>query len=111
MAFFKTEKFYTGNNIVSSEIGLVLKTKEGTPEIAVEDDGHMIIKAGTVFPKNDASAEGLVFEDVDITNDEKRPISVIVAGRVIEDNLPAEVDEAAKSALKSNGTYFDKGVR
>ena len=32
MAFFKTEKFYTGNNILSSEIGLVLKTKEGTPE-------------------------------------------------------------------------------
>lgn len=105
--FMKTEKFHSGNNILSSEVGLIQKTKEGTQAMAVEEDGRKIIKAGTVFPKNDATAIGVVFEDVEMTNDEKRPISVIIAGRVIEANLPVAVNEAAKSALVANGLHFD----
>ena len=111
MAFMKTEKLYAGNNILASEIGLVLKTRQGTQEMATEEDGYKIIKAGTIFPSNDAQAEGIVFEDVDITNDENRPISVIVAGRVIEDRLPVEVAEEAKTSLANSGLYFDKEVR
>ena len=37
-----------------------------------------------MVPTNNASAKGIVFEDVDITDDEKKPISVIIAGRVIK---------------------------
>lgn len=107
MAFMNTEKFHSGNNILASEIGLIQKTKEGTKAMAVDEDGRKIIKAGTVFPTNDASAIGIVFEDVDMTNDEKRPISVIIAGRVIGANLPVAVNEAAKSALVANGLHFD----
>lgn len=111
MAFMKTEKFYASNNILASEIGLVQKTREGNQSIATEEDGRLIIKAGTVFPANDETAEGVVFEDVDITDDEKRPISVIVAGRVIEDRLPVELEEAAKTALVASGLFFEKEVR
>ena len=107
MAFMQTEKLYSGNNILASEIGLIQKTKQGTKAMAVEEEGRKIIKAGTVFPSNDASAEGVVFEDVDMTNDEKRPISVIIAGRVIEANLPVAVNEAAKTALIESGLHFD----
>lgn len=111
MAFMKTEKFYAGNNILASEVGLILKTREGSQDIATEEDGYLVIKAGTVFPSNDANAEGIVFEDVDITDDVTRPISVIIAGRVIEDNLPVAISEEAKAALVANGLYFDKEVR
>lgn len=111
MAFMKTEKFYSSNNILASEIGLVQKTREGTQSMATEEEGHLIIKAGTVFPANDATAEGVVFEDVDITNDEKRPISVIVAGRVIEDRLPVELSDEAKTALNASGLFFEKEVK
>lgn len=111
MAFMKTEKLYASNNILASEVGLVLKTKEGTQAMATEEEGHLIIKAGTVFPENDGTAEGLVFEDVDITDDAKRPISVIIAGRVIEDRLPVSVAEDAKTALVASGIHFDKEVR
>lgn len=107
MSFMKTEKFYSGNNILASEIGLVQKTKEGTKAMAVDEDGRKIIKAGTVFPSNDANAVGIVLEDVDMTDDEKRPISVIIAGRVIAANLPVAVNEAAKSVLVANGLHFD----
>lgn len=64
-------------------------------------------RSGTVVPTNNASAKGIVFEDVDITDDEKKPISVIIAGRVIKANLPVAVDTNAETALKASGIYFD----
>lgn len=111
MAFMKTEKFNSGKNILASEVGLVLKTMELTQSMATEEDGYKIIKAGTVIPANNSTAKGLVFEDVDMTNDTKRPGSVIIAGRVIEDNLPVTVATDAKTALEKSGIHFDKEVK
>ena len=107
MAYMKTTSYTSGVNILYSEVGLVLKTFEGTKAMATTVDDKKIIKAGTVVPTNDSSAKGIVFEDVDITDDDKKPISVIVAGRVIKENLPVTVDSDAETALKANGIYFD----
>ena len=107
MAYMKTEKCNSGVNILSSEVGLVLKTFQGTQSMATQDGDKKIIKAGKIVPTNDASAKGIVFEDVDITNDEKKPISVIVAGRVIEKNLLETVNTNAKTPLEKSGIYFD----
>lgn len=107
MAYMKTTTYTSGVNILASEVGLVLKTFEGTQEMATQVDDKKIIKAGTVVPTNNASAKGIVFEDVDITDDEKKPISVIIAGRVIKENLPVAVDTNAETALKASGIYFD----
>lgn len=97
MAFNKNETISSGVNILESEIGLVTKTYEGTQTIAVTEDGKKVIKAGTAYPSNDNKAIGVVFEDVDITDDVKRPISVIVAGRVKKDLVT--VSEAAQGVL------------
>jgi hypothetical protein len=107
MAYMKTTTYTSGVNILASEVGLVLKTFEGTQAMATRVDDKKIIKAGTVVPANNSSAKGIVFEDVDITDDEKKPISVIIAGRVIKENLPVTVDSGAETALKANGIYFD----
>lgn len=107
MAYMKTTTYTSGVNILASEVGLVLKTFEGTQAMAKQVDDKKIIKAGTVVPTNNASAKGIVFEDVDITDDEKKPISVIIAGRVIKENLPVAVDTNAETALKASGIYFD----
>lgn len=107
MAYMKTTTYTSGVNILASEVGLVLKTFEGTQTMATQVDDKKIIKAGTVVPTNNASAKGIVFEDVDITDDEKKPISVIIAGRVIKENLPVAVDTNAETALKASGIYFD----
>ena len=101
MAYMKTTSYTSGVNILSSEVGLVLKTFEGTKAMATTVDDKKIIKAGTVVPTNNSSAKGIVFEDVDITDDEKKPISVI------KENLPVTVDSGAETALKANGIYFD----
>lgn len=106
MAFMKTKQYESTPNILESEVGLVLKTytAEQTNATAVND--KKIIKAGSVFPKNATGAKGIVFEDVDMTDDTKRPISVIVAGRVLESRLPAAVDGTAKTELEGLGIVF-----
>lgn len=97
MAFNKNETISSGVNILESEIGLITKTYEGTQAMATAVDGKKIIKAGTAYPANNNTAVGVVFEDVDMTDDAKRPISVIVAGRVKA--ALCNVAEAAQAVL------------
>ena len=93
--FYKKTTYAEGANILDSEVGLVTKSYTVTTSMATNG----IIKKGTVVPSNDGSAVGILFEDVDMSNDTKRPASIIVAGRIIEDNLPADVESSAKAVL------------
>ena len=106
MAFNKTEQITSGANILASEVGLVLETFQAEQSMAVADGNKKVLKKGTIVPTNDASAKGIVFEDVDMTDDAKRPVSIIVAGRVIEANLGVEVNTDAKTALNKSGVVF-----
>lgn len=106
MAFMKTKQYESTPNILESEVGLVLKTYTADATNAAAVNDKKIIKAGSVYPKNATGAKGIVFEDVDMTDDAKRPISVIVAGRVLEKRLPVTVDEAAKTELTAQGIIF-----
>ena len=67
--------------------------------LATEVDGKKIIKAGTIYPSNDASAVGVVFRDVDVTNDDANG-AIIIHGFVKTAALPAVPSTAAKGALK-----------
>lgn len=106
MAFMKTEQYESRPNILESEVGLVLKTYTADQKNAETVGTKKIIKSGSVYPTNATGAIGIVFEDVDMTDDAKRPISVIVAGRVLEKRLPVTVDETAKTELEKSGIVF-----
>lgn len=106
MAFYKVESTYERPNFIDSEVGLVFKTREIPQSLGTEQDGRKIVIGGTPFPSNDASATGIVFETIDVTDDIKRPGSVLVAGRIIKSNLPVELNSAAESALKALGFIF-----
>ena len=106
MAFMKTEQYESTPNILESEVGLVLKTYTADQTNAETVGNKKIIKAGSVYPPNATGAIGIVFEDVDMTDDAKRPISVIVAGRVLEKRLPVTVDTTAKTELEKAGIVF-----
>ncbi|RNL20811.1 hypothetical protein DMP07_04330 [Slackia faecicanis] len=54
MAFNKTEKYGSSENVLESEVGLVVKTRQATQEIA--DSGTKVLKAGTLF-KDDTYAK------------------------------------------------------
>lgn len=106
MAFMKTEQYESTPNILESEVGLVLKTYTADQTNAETVGNKKIIKAGSVYPTNATGAIGIVFEDVDMTDDTKRPISVIVSGRVLEKRLPVTVDTTAKTELEKSGIFF-----
>ena len=103
MAFMKTEQYESTPNILESEVGLVLKTYTADQTNAETVGTKKTIKAGSVYP---TGAKGIVFEDVDMTDDVKRPISVIVAGRVLEKRLPVTVNTTAKTELEKAGIVF-----
>ena len=108
MAFMKIETTETRPNFLGSEIGLILKTYEIKQEgVAADAAGKKIVKAGTVYPANDATALGIVFEDIDVTEDAVRPGSLIIAGRILKNRLPAEPAAEALAALTARGIYFD----
>lgn len=91
---------------LESEVGVVRKTRQISQTGATTaEDGSKYVKMGTVYPANDATAEGFVYEDIDVTTGDM-PGSVVLAGRVYEDRLPVTIATAAKTALTGKGFTF-----
>lgn len=91
------------HNFLESEVGLVLKTREIPASMGVQDGLYKTVAPGTPYPSNDANAVGIVFETVDVTSG-NMPGSVLVAGRVLAENL--NLASAAKTALANKGIVF-----
>lgn len=90
-------------NFLESGVGLVLKTREIPASLGVQDGIYKTVAPGTPYPSNDANAVGIVFESVDVTSG-NMPGSVLVAGRVLAENL--NLATAAKTALAGKGIIF-----
>lgn len=110
---YKTKAFETIGtslmkpNFLASEIGKITKTHQFlSEEITVNSEGRKIIKAGTLYPKNDATAIGIVFQDLDVTESDLEG-ALMIAGRVYKDRLPVVPASAAITALEAKGLYFD----
>ena len=67
--------------------------------------GTKCIPMGTVYPANDNTAEGIVYEDVDVTTGDM-PGSLVVSGTVYESRLPVTIATTAKTALTAKGFKF-----
>ncbi len=66
------------------------------------ENGAKYVPMGTVYPANDATAIGIVYEDVDVTTGDM-PGSVVTAGTIYADRLSGTLAEAAKTALAGKG--------
>jgi hypothetical protein len=60
--------------------------------------GRKVVPAGTIYPKNDATAKGILLNDVDVTEG-TQPGALIVEGYVLESRLPVAPAAEAKTAL------------
>lgn len=80
------------------------KTRQMTEELANDDK---IVPMGTIYPANDETAEGIVYEDIDVSTGDM-PGSVVLSGRVYTNRLPVELDSAAETALKAKGFVFEE---
>lgn len=67
--------------------------------VTANSEGRKIVPAGTVYPANDATAIGILFNDVDVTEG-PQPGAVMVEGYVLEARLPVAPSAEAKTALK-----------
>lgn len=107
-SYFHKETTDEKINFIDSEVGLVLKTAQiDNTNIEADEYGYKIVKAGIVYPANDNTAIGIVFEDVDVTYGSKAG-SILVAGRVIKDRLT--VSDTAVTALSKSGIVFCDSV-
>ncbi|BDH60135.1 hypothetical protein MTP04_02650 [Lysinibacillus sp. PLM2] len=66
--------------------------------VVADTNGKKIVKAGTILPANDATAQGILYTDVDVTEG-PQPGSLIVEAYVLEARLPAAPSAEAKTAL------------
>lgn len=88
---------YKGTACVVSESG-----------VEADANGNKIVKAGTPFPKNDASCKGYLLEDVDVTQGDA-PGTYIYEGSIDNAKLTATgvtVSAEAKAATP-RVTFFD----
>ncbi|WP_273483627.1 hypothetical protein [Desulforamulus ruminis] len=68
-------------------------------DVTANSEGRKIVPAGTVYPANDATAIGLLYTDVDVTNG-PQPGPVLVEAWVLEARLPEAPTAEAKAAMK-----------
>jgi len=106
MSFIKddTSKVYAPGYFLAHE-ECVRETRQIAQSGATStSEGGKYVKAGTIYPSNDGEAEGIVYEDVDVTNGDM-PGSVVTQGIVYEDRLAQVVATAAKLALGTKITF------
>lgn len=86
------------------------KTRQIPQSLATtEANGTKYVKMGTVYPANDATAEGIVYEDVDVTTG-AMPGSVVLKGVVYEDRLPEAVDTYSSATVPTGGNPKELGL-
>lgn len=69
-----------------------------TQDMAVEIDGRLIVRKGTIYPENSKEALGIIISDVDVTHGDA-PGAYIDHGFVYIERLPVQPTPAAVSAL------------
>ena len=67
-------------------------------QVQTRDNGRKVVPAGAVIPANGATAKGILFEDIDVTEGAKMG-SIVTEGVIYGDRLPAALASAAASAL------------
>ena len=92
----KTTKYSNRKEIlkVADHYVAIKKTFKINDAAATAVEGRKIIKAGTVYPTNDASAVGMVLYDVDVTEGDADG-ALLVHGIVDKNKIPAEISAEA----------------
>lgn len=88
----------------------VRKTQQINQALATTTStGAKYVPMGTVWPANDGTAKGIVFEDVDVSTG-NMPGSVVMRGVVYEDRLPQAVDTYSSATVASGGNPKELGL-
>ena len=91
--FLKSEKFVSFTTQVD-------KSTKGVK------DG--VVPAGTILPANDATAQGVTINPIDVTKG-PQPVGLIVEGHILSERLPVAPTAAAITAMKQINFYDGAG--
>lgn len=69
-------------------------------QVVTKADGSKYVPAGAVIPANGATAQGILYEDVDVSTG-NMPGSIVTAGTIYGNRLPAALASVAATALKN----------
>lgn len=79
---------------------------QNNAEVETASNGSKYVPMGAFYPANNSSTvEGIVYEDVDVTNG-AMPGSVVLSGVVYLDRLPEAPASGVASALTAKGFVF-----
>ena len=96
--------YFLANNEACTR--LTREIEQTHPQVITDDNGGKHVPMGSFYPENDSLVvEGIVYEDVDVTNG-NMPGSVVLAGTVYLDRLPAAPASGVQSALETKGFKF-----
>ncbi|WP_431030113.1 hypothetical protein [Lysinibacillus sp. LZ02] len=99
MPYVKPISNYERVNFLASSKVQSFTTLVSDVGVVAGADGKKVVKAGTILPANDATAEGILYTDVDVTHG-PQPGSLIVEAYVLEARLHTAPSAEAKTALK-----------
>lgn len=99
MMYIKKTSYTNTPEFLASAHFINFNTTVSDVGVAANAEGRKVVKAGTPLPKNDATAKGILFHDVDVTYG-PQPGALMVEGYVLEARLPIEITTEAKTALK-----------
>lgn len=113
MSFIKTyatagEPYSPGYFLAANEActRLTREIAQNHAQVITSANGCKHVPTGAFYPANDAATvEGIVYEDVDVTNG-NMPGSVVLAGTVYLDRLPAAPASGVQAALEAKGFKF-----
>lgn len=97
---YNSQSYTTGKGILlypDHYVNAAVTFKKGDSN-AVDVNGRKIIKAGTIYPANDATAKGVVWADYDITNGDVTG-ALIIHGFIKTSAIPVAPSEEAKAVL------------
>lgn len=96
--YFKKESVEQINFLASAKF-VSFTTQVEPTGVTANVTGRKIVQAGTILPANNATAQGILLTDVDVTEG-PQPGALIVEAYVIPERLPVAPSAEAKAALK-----------
>ena len=98
---YKYQDYTTGKQILvfpDHYVGVAHTFNQNDAAAVTTPEGRKIIQAGTIYPANDGTAIGVVFNDMDVT-DGDRTGTIIIHGFIKTVALPQTPTSAAITAL------------
>jgi hypothetical protein len=85
----KTVEYGSSTNILAmpDHYVSIARKLEKDSTLATTVEGRKIVKAGTLYPANDATAIGVIFNDYDVTDGDQMA-AVLIHGFVLTAKLP-----------------------